>query len=319
MYYAGNGVLMMKLGIVMLLTLVACYPTKEREPQVIIIHKDAYPSVQKIAIIVEPRAHPLLVPIVQNVMRVLGDDWKIQIFHSVTNEKYIQDSALRADIESGKVYLSKMLVENNISIGIYNSMMTSSYFWEQVLGEEVILFETDSVMCRSSGIKLSKFSENYDYVGAPWGTFKNACYVSRDDRYNKWRVDMSEPTQKYSSKPIEFFEAQVGNSGFSYRNRKKTLEILTNYVPVNDYYYNFSSDLFYACAFQHSASGSRVPSVEQASHFSVETIMQDAPIGVHKPWLYLKTDEMEKLEVACPEILILKPYYLEKGHPWGTK
>lgn len=309
----------MKSVIIIFLFLASCssFPTLEREPHVLINHKINYSPVEKIAVIVEPREHPLLVPIVHNVIQMLGDDWKIQIFHSVTNEEYIQNSTLAPSIEAGKIYLSKMLIDNNISLGIYNSIMLDPYFWEKVLGEKVILFETDSVMCGSPQRQLSEFMERYDYVGAPWSHFRNSCYVSRDDRYGKWRVQSSKPAQSYSDKPVEFFEAQVGNSGFSYRSRTKTLEILSKYVPVDGNYYMAANDLFYACAFQHGASGARVPSVQEASYFSVENISRNAPIAVHKPWISLQKQDLERLELSCPEIKILKPYYLDKGDVWG--
>ena len=44
-----------------------------------------------------------------------------------------------------------------------------------------------------------------------------------------------------------------------------------------------------------------------SKHFSVESIYEPLPWGVHKPWLYFKGQDLLRLLPECPELDIILP------------
>jgi hypothetical protein len=243
-----------------------------------------YAFVSKIAVIVEPRQHPLLVPIVQNFMQVLGEDWKIQIFHGTQNGDFIKTSSLNDQIREGRIYLSEINVAN-LDIAGYNSLFFSTGFWENLLGENILIFQTDTVLCKASRLKVEDFLK-YDYVGAPWDPNK-FNFICKSDGHRIF----------------------VGNGGLSIRKRSKSLNILKQRpVPSNQACPN--EDGYFSCLATEPDSNFSVPTPDIAKMFSVETTFYGEPVGVHKPWPYLTKAEMDSLSGYCPKIdLILKPYY----------
>jgi hypothetical protein len=133
--------------------------------------------------------------------------------------------------------------------GSYSALKCSRSFWEQIPSEYVLLFQTDSLLRRGG---IEEFLE-YDYVGAPW------IHALVNQR----------------SAP-----GPVGNGGLSLRRKSAMMRILRDHrrdsqIPEDQF---FSTFLY--------RDGYRLPSLEQASRFSTETIFQPASIGLHKAWLY---------------------------------
>jgi hypothetical protein len=90
----------------------------------------------------------------------------------------------------------------------------------------------------------------------------------------------------------------VGNGGLSLRKKSKMIEKIKK--CKNTY---INEDIFFSdnnCVKIHK------PSVEKATHFSVETIPNSETFGVHKPWLYLSALDYKNLENSCTELTVLK-------------
>ena len=270
-----------------ILAIIAVSLSCESRSPITVEHAEKYSPVENIAIIVEPREHQLLVPIIENAMSVLGDSWKIQIFHGTENGNFIRNSSLSSKIKEGQIYLSQ-LNRSNITVSNYNDLLLSRHFWDNVLGERVLVFQTDSILCGGSSHKIDDFFK-YDYVGAPW-----------DENKYEFHCGI------YQGSHSIF----VGNGGLSFRKRSATLKVLERYVPQS----GINEDIFFSCL----GSELKVPTVEEAKSFSVETTFYAQPFGVHKPWLYLEKNQMMVLEENCPDIEILKGHYA-KADPsvWG--
>lgn len=283
------------------------------EAPVTITHASNYAPVDKIAVIIEPRPHPLLVPIIENMMQVLGSDWKIQIFHGYSNADFIYQSRLAPKIASGQIYLSE-INRDNLTVPIYNNLMLNPYFWHNVLGENVLIFQADTILCSNATHTINQFT-HWDYVGAPWKESDPKCYIYSDSKNPKYRYVVSskdislQELEQRNVKNIREYPIEVGNGGLSYRKRSKTLDVLKHYAAVRGRFLVEAEDTFYACVTNEPEANFKAPKKAQAVYFSVEQVFQESPFGVHKPWLNLSSREMDKLTQSCSELNILKSHY----------
>lgn len=98
-------------------------------------------------------------------MEVLGADWKFQLF--VTDQSRVpfeSDPVVNASILTGRVNLT---VVPWFGREEYMRWQLSIPFWESVRGDWVIIFHSDSIICRNSTLKPEDFFA-WDYCGAPW-------------------------------------------------------------------------------------------------------------------------------------------------------
>ena len=174
--------------------------------------------------------------------------------------------------------------------------------------DNVLMFEVDSSLCKNPDKKYAYFSD-YDYIGAPWekAVHWNIVKVSEgiyevyadDDA----RGDLFEEKTKVS--------AHVGNSGLSFRKKESYLKILKSYIPKTNHHITSAYDFFTSCAFKHANKKNQynLPSLEQATNFSVEGVMYKRPFGYHKPWQRLNEKDFEDLENSCPNLRYVRDNY----------
>lgn len=206
-------------------------------------------NTNKFCVIVEPRCHHLLLPVIKNFMYMLQDKgYGLIIYHGTENEQFLRDGL--ADWPDSVHYMS--LGCANLTFHDYNNLFKSVSFWEsmkRVGCEHALIFQTDVVLLKDN---VDSFLE-YDYVDAPW---KNK--------------------QHYP-----FGCHEIGNGGFSMRRVETMIRILQN--PNAVYEYGGNEDGFFG--FMCLRNGYKLPSCDVASTFSVETIYHPDPCGLHKPWL----------------------------------
>ena len=270
----------------------------------------------KVAVIVEPREIPSLIPVIKNVIAKLGDGWVVQVFHGLLNETIIKDN-LEAEISSGKVVLSKMYVEK-MSANDYNGkILHNPYFWGKVIGETILLFEADTVLCSNSTYDINYFlSQDYFYIGAPWPV-RYGCYIySKPDIGFRFiassRITDKQSLENLGYNNIQIYRNPIGNSGLSLFKKSIILKIIYNFISESTYFNSRASDLFYSCALSELGLKQefKLPSIDVAKTFSVESLFYGSPFGVHKPWLALSNRELKLLGENCPELnTILKPTY----------
>lgn len=118
---------------------------------------------QVCGVIIESRPHPLLEPVVHEFLNLLNIP--IQIFHGPSSKETLLGGSLKAPISNGKIKLSPLLSDYLPSYA-YNTVMMSEGFWEALIGrKKILIFQTDTVLCRNSDYALSDFL-NFDYVGS---------------------------------------------------------------------------------------------------------------------------------------------------------
>lgn len=128
--------------------------------------------VDKVAVIIEDRPKPNLVPLVLHFSTVLGPTWPIIIYTSAENTAHFSTSqVLIRLINTGIVQIrrlpSTILFDKSDAV---SSFLTQSWLWEELEpAKHVLLFQTDSVLCSKAARSVEDFFD-YDFVGAPIAT-----------------------------------------------------------------------------------------------------------------------------------------------------
>lgn len=119
----------------------------------------------EIAVMVEPRLHQYLKPVIDNMIRNLTDNIPIQIFHSSINEIFLKENY--KDLIENKRIILTFLDKTNLTIPEYNLLLTSKKFWDSINKEHILIFQTDSCLLRH--INTFDFTQylEYGFIGAP--------------------------------------------------------------------------------------------------------------------------------------------------------
>jgi len=146
----------------------------------------------------------------------------------------------------------------------YNSFLLSKEMWNLFKEEYILVFHRDSRFCSYSHQRIERFIGHYDFIGAPW-----------------------------SEQITE--GVQIGNGGFSLRCRQAMLRCVESEHLVHEW--NEDASMVHCL----KKLGLRLPSIEIASEFSVETIRfsKNIPLAIHKAWHYIDKDF--ELARYCPE------------------
>lgn len=197
-------------------------------------------------LLVEPRDHPHLLALLDNVQRVLPGV-PIQVLAGKHNVERLQ----RVAYETVTVHNMQC---DNLTIDEYSSLLTRPQLYEWCEGDFILVVQTDVVLFEQSQVQLEAFYQ-FDYVGAPW---RNESWSYRN-RHLKQRV---------------------GNGGLSLRRKAAVIKALRE-TPYGTLRHHVNEDVFVVKALE--AQNARFPSVEQAARFSFETIEADElPFGAHK-------------------------------------
>ena len=208
------------------------------------------------AVLVEPRQHYALRFCTLNVVRHLPPSWGLHVFYGTTNGAFAR-SAL-ADVDGVRYTRMQHAI---MTIPQYNDLLKSESFWTSLRADNVLLFQTDSVLLRSD---LGSFVGRYDYVGAPWH--------EANERWSVMRGNLP---------------GGVGNGGLSLRTSAAALAI----IRAHGHNSNSSEqeDVFFA---RHMASdGFRLAPRLAAYDFCLEVPcadlrVVDVPFAVHAAWYY---------------------------------
>lgn len=113
------------------------------------------------AVIVEPRSnHKLLEAVCRNVMYFLPSYFNLVIYSY--DEKYV--SSILPDIE----YLFFKTSKSSLNQKEYSQLLMSSEFWNNIPGENIIIFQTDSYLTRELTDDFLNEIKKYPFVGAPY-------------------------------------------------------------------------------------------------------------------------------------------------------
>ena len=208
---------------------------------------------KKVALIVETRKHKALPFVLDNVMSNLPNDWELQIFHGLSNKEYAVKCS--KDLRR-QVHLTNLGIDTITADDSSLEIMLTEDFWNKVVGETVLYFECDSMLCPNSEHKVEDF-EHFDYIGGYWGNQLDML----DNDYSK-----------------------VMNGGLSIRKKSFMLDIIKNELqPYLDRGGNPCEDYFVTDRIRNK------PKVRDVLSFSIDNgymypLNDKAPFGLHKPW-----------------------------------
>ena len=169
----------------------------------------------QVAVIVEPRNHEYLIPIIKQVMSKIGNEWNLQIFGSSMNEKTVKEKI------KGNYKFINMEINDLISPAAYSLLLQSSQFWNQIKEEHILIFQTDSFVININNDY--RIPTNYPYLGARYRFHDN----------NGIRLDISNP--------IIGIDPMCG--GFSYRKKSAMIDCINNVTYDNIIQYRASNNL----------------------------------------------------------------------------
>jgi hypothetical protein len=247
----------------------------------------------KIAVLVEPRMHPLYEYTIKQVMSTLGSGWSLQLFVSSENEQHAREVL---EIEEGKsgqhivvTPLSTFGLDNMGHLGnrVQSAFSAHEAMYLEIEGEYILWFQLDVIMRHSPPPQF--FQEAY--IGSEWQSCEQPCMPNRCKRI-----------------------CGGGNSGLSMRRRSKLLPIATKGslpedlwgIPhvdeshrrtdhfEDDEFRNNSVSRWFEDDLQLSFKLSRLGSLpfgDVQFQFAIGEAMPKVdvgeadPCGLHKPWL----------------------------------
>lgn len=223
-----------------------------------------------VAVIIEPRKHAALSLVVRNIYEELGDDWVIQVFHGTENGDWCKD--LLKDLKDRVEFVNTGW--SNFKDGnAYSLYVNSLNFWTQVKHENVLVFQTDSVILPGSPHVIEEFMK-YDYIGSPWEFFD------------------------------EWPQGRVGCGGFSFRKRSAMIDVIVQTPPdPKDRW----EDLYFVEMMEQKPERYSIAPVDVAQKFCVGSLYYETPFSVHQCWNGgLPADSLATLEKRYPIVAQLR-------------
>lgn len=215
-------------------------------------------------VIVEPRPHRWLVPVLRNVSAMLP-----HAALTVMGSRLNVDIVARA-VGPGTNVRFVDIGADNLTLREYSALLCSPELYEALCGRHLLFFQTDTGVRTN---RILRFLE-FDYVGAPWDHV-----VAKDPKI------------------------RVGNGGLSLRRRDKMLDIVRHRAPDHAAFEMMpccgepEDTIFTRCLYN---DGSAVlPDEGTARAFSVEALWHDDPMGFHQPHLFWEGERLHKLLGSC--------------------
>lgn len=211
------------------------------------------------AVLIEYRCFPHIEFILRNNIYKLGSDWSFTIVCGNLNYEYLKSMIkdMRLDIKLIRTYY------NNLNQSSYSKLLTSTYFWNLLNGDKILIYQEDSLIFKNNIIDFLE----YDYIGAPWP-------ITQNDN-----------------------EKCVGNGGLSLRTKKCMLDTI-NKISILDTVFNTHTleymknsgqtigpeDVYFTLNMIKYNIGV-VSNYDVASFFSSELIYNENSLGGHNFWL----------------------------------
>ena len=230
----------------------------------------------KVAVIVEPRKHPWLQMIVNNIMSNLGDQWNLQIYSHYPD--YIQS------LFPNCTYRIVHIEYDNLTPTNYSGLFRNLDFWNCINEEHILIFQTDSIIMNNRIIDNTLLK--YPFVGGIYHYYIDSKsrvsdnYVSRSGLIQL--INHTDNLIQLHNSPSRHFSI---NGGFSLRSKQAMIDCIKN-ISINtiinhrkkygmdisyfDYIINnrkefISEDVFFQNALD--ILGYELPDIDQCSDF----------------------------------------------------
>lgn len=249
-------------------------------------------KIKKVAVILETRPLPHLLPLLLHFSSVLGPEWPIYLFTSPQIVRTLFESpAFNRSVEAGRIEPRTFPLGTPDDYPFHNLLkraefLTRPWFWESLMpADHVLMFSADSMICSKSWLSIDDFLQ-YDFIGAP--------------------LEPGDPT----------IDEIVGVSGtLSLRNREAMVSIAreTNWEKGASYYRDgegvlrkrledewFWDSLATAPIYVKGRKWATLPDLKAARMFAVGAMWGDEPFGYDGALARHDSRRVEMLS-WCPE------------------
>jgi len=169
------------------------------------------------AVIVEPRSdHYLLEAVCRNIMYYLPDDWNLIVYSYDIN--IVREKLKNIDFLFYKTSKASFTAEE------YSELLMSIQFWENIPGDNVLIFQTDSYITKRFTNEFIDTIKKYPFVGAVYRIteFKNNCDCCQGHVSCNINIISINKERNFSM-----------SGGFSFRNKKAMIDCI-NKITMND-------------------------------------------------------------------------------------
>lgn len=226
---------------------------------------------KKVAVIVEPRRHAMLEPVVRNVMYHLGPGWNLEIVTHHRNIDFIERSF------GGCTLRITPIPYTNMNQTLYNHLLLDPWFWWHLREEHVFVFQTDCILFRRG---IDDWLD-YDYVGANYfhpDHMSPVCGGIQGGLSLRKRSVMLECLDKVSWRTIQYHRTHHGC---------EPLEC-------------FHEDIYFTHACEILEK--ELPDVANRKCFSIEAEYWDRPFGHHGTTkAYFTREQMDGIISQCED------------------
>ncbi|MEC8063449.1 MAG: DUF5672 family protein [Pseudomonadota bacterium] len=262
-----------------------------------------------IAMIIEPRQHPLLEPVIRNCYEHLG--WPIILFHGTKNLEYINSSPYLVKLKDQGMLILKNLEKENLTSQEYSTIMISESFWKEIPAENILVFQTDVVICGNNET-LKPFLQ-YDYVGAPWAPTIPSWIgpnVGNGGLSFRKKSAMLKATQAIENKNIDIGNNQHNNEDaiFAHLGEEYNKYLFQNNLKEKFVDLKKQKNVILPKTIEELEL-LNIPNAETAGTFSAELFFNSPhPFGVHAiNKRYKLADLSQEFIDYCPDIRMIYP------------
>jgi hypothetical protein len=231
--------------------------------------------IKKALVIVEPRKHPMLKYVCENFDKNMCKSWDLYVFHGKSAGQYAKDAT--AEIKGRRIHLIPLETDNLDADG-YNALFKKLDFWNQVDAENILVFQTDAVICSASEFKIQDFMK-YDYIGC--GSYAGAI----GNKKEVWARDYSKGNSFY------------GVGGLSFRKNSFQKQCIKNYPGIAA---DYPEDVFFSNCVEHSIN--KPESAEVLANFCTQDTFVKKGFGAHKTWTMKNPENFYNFCPAAREI-----------------
>jgi hypothetical protein len=239
----------------------------------------------KALLIVEPRRHELLRYSLHNVHGIMPLEYDLYIYHGYGNDEYAREQA--KTLLGGRRIFYRVVNDSDVAFdsGQYNRLLKNVTFWGEIYAEDVLVFQTDSVLCANSPFRIENFLQ-YSYIGCSLGDYYATSMP--------W----------WGGNPF------YGVGGLTFRKNSFHVECIKKYS--NDTAAPFPEDLFYSYCL-HQGHGHKPENATVMLQFCTQMDFRERTFAVHKIFNEMFTHypgNIPKLLKHCPEALAIVPEIL---------
>jgi len=233
---------------------------------------------RKVALLIENRASPHLIPLLLHFAAVIPTDWRVNFMGSDASVAHVNNSiAVQNQVNIGKMDLT--YIPTNMSVAgqeQISTFLTNLWVYDTLLApaEWLLVFQSDSMLCANSEQSLNDWLD-YDWVGAPWSLSHKGG----------------------------------GNGGLSLRKVSSIIEVLKHQVRIPD---SEPEDVWLSNRLNQRV-GAKVANGTLENKFSGEGISSYAPMGYHlggsgrilPGGSWGSPEKRERIYEWCPEIKMI--------------